>query len=105
MLVVLLCFLIPFSSFNEFLFSHFPMCVHVARPLLCWFCFRAGQGGGEDVERNDNINEHDLVDNMGKTLKKSFPESNLASFMDGVNFWEEMCFGTSGGQCEQLQAL
>lgn len=69
MLVVLLCFLIPFSSFNEFLFSHFPMCVHVARPLLCWFCFRAGQGGGGDVERNDNINVHDLVDNMGKTLK------------------------------------
>lgn len=33
--VVPLYFLIPFSSFNKFLFSDFPMFIHVARPLYC----------------------------------------------------------------------
>lgn len=71
-----------FITNSSFLTS---LCVHVARPLLCWVLL------GEGVTRNDSINKHDLVDTH---TEKLLPESNLANFMDGINFWDQkMCFG------------
>lgn len=72
--VVPSCFLIPFSSFNKFLFSHFPVCVHVARLLLCWV-FLQSCAGEEGFMRKDGVNEHDLTDTTGRTLKNCFPRA------------------------------
>lgn len=46
--------------------------------------------------RNDSVNDYDLIDTTGRTLKNCSNKvgSNLANFMDSINFWDqEKCFG------------